>query len=82
MENKIRITDESGTRVAELVTIVYNEDVTKKYAVYTFNPEAENVDLYAAVINDSDGKISFDPIATKEEWELVKKEIINLSKGI
>ena len=76
--DKIIVRSDSGEeREAEVLKVVSIGD--KNYVVYTFDPEAENVDLYASLMLEKDGVISFMPVETAEEWDAIGKEISALA---
>ena len=76
--DRITIQDQNGEeKVAEILKVVTVGD--NKYAVYTFDPDAENVDLYASLIVEQDGNISFRPVATEADWNEIKADISRLS---
>ena len=74
---RVIMRDEKGEeRVAEILKIVEIGD--KNYAVYTFDPEAENVDLYTALVVENEGQIDFRPVDSEEDINTIKSEINSL----
>ena len=77
---KITMEDENGEKKeAEVVTIVDNENLNKKYVIYTFDSNAENVDLYASEMIEKEDEIIFDSIKTEEEWKFIQTKISELA---
>ena len=77
---KITMEDENGEKKEdEEVTIVDNENLNKKYVIYTFDSNAENVDLYASEMIEKEDEIIFDSIKTEEEWKFIQTKISELA---
>ena len=77
---KITIHDENGEeKEAEVVTIIEDEEKNKKYVIYTFNSNDENVDLYASEMIENEEQIIFDSIKTEEEWKFIQSKISDLA---
>ena len=84
MENKfetIKITSADGKEMElKLITTLKKPDGSKNFILYTFDEEAETVDIYASEIKEQDGAYILDSITEKEDWDLIQKAIKELSE--
>ncbi|MEE0699441.1 MAG: DUF1292 domain-containing protein [Bacilli bacterium] len=64
----------------KVITVLQKPNEDKKFLLYTFDAEKENVDIYASVINDDNGAYVLDSITDKDDWELIQKAIAELSE--
>lgn len=77
---KIKIQGPDGKEVElKVITVLKNQNEDKSFLLYTFDDTTENIDIYASVIIEKDGKYILDSIQEKEDWELVQKAISELS---
>ena len=76
----IKIKDETGKEVElKVITILKKPDTLEKFLLYTFDDQAENIDIYASMIKEEDNSYVLDSISKKEDWELIQKAIEELS---
>lgn len=84
MENKfetIKVTSAEGKEMElKLITTLKKTDGSKSFILYTFDENAENVDIYASEIREHDGSYVLDSITEKEDWDLIQKAIKELSE--
>lgn len=84
MENKfetIKITSTDGKEMElKVITTLKKTDGSKNFILYTFDEEAENIDIYASEIKEQNGAYLLDSISEKEDWDLVQKAIKELSE--
>lgn len=76
----IKIKDENGKEVElKVITILKKPDTLEKFLLYTFDDQAENVDIYASMIKEENDSYILDTISKKEDWDLIQKAIEELS---
>lgn len=76
----IKIKDENGKEVElKVITILKKPDTLEKFLLYTFDDQAENVDIYASMIKEENDSLVLDSITKKEDWDLIQKAIEELS---
>lgn len=76
----IKIKDENGKEVElKVITILKKPDTLEKFLLYTFDDQAENVDIYASMIKEENDSFILDSITKKEDWDLIQKAIEELS---
>ena len=76
----IKIKDENGKEVElKVITILKKPDTLGKFLLYTFDDQAENVDIYASMIKEENDSLVLDSITKKEDWDLIQKAIEELS---
>lgn len=76
----IKIKDENGKEVElKVITILKKPDTLEKFLLYTFDDQAENVDIYASMIKEDNDSFILDSITKKEDWDLIQKAIEELS---
>ena len=84
MENKfetLKITSADGKEMElKLITTLKKPDGSKTFILYTFDEEAETVDIYASEIKEQEGAYILDSITEKEDWDLIQKAIKELSE--
>ena len=84
MENKfetIKITSAEGKEIElKVITTLKKTDGSKNFILYTFDENAENVDIYASEIKEENGTYILDSISEKEDWDLIQKAIKELSE--
>ena len=72
----IKITTSEGKEMElKVITILKKPNEDKSFLLYTFDENAENVDIYASVIKNEEGSYVLDSITEKEDWDLVQKAI-------
>lgn len=77
----IKITDSQGNIVEiKVITILKKPNDEKQFLLYTFDSEAENIDIYASIIMEKNGEYILDAITEKEDWDLIQRAIEELSK--
>lgn len=77
----IKITTSEGKEMElKVITILKKPNEDKSFLLYTFDENAENVDIYASVIKNEEGSYVLDSITEKEDWDLVQKAIEELAK--
>ena len=64
----------------KLITTLKKPDGSKTFILYTFDEEAETVDIYASEIKEQEGAYILDSITEKEDWDLIQKAIKELSE--
>ncbi len=72
----IIVLDQNGQeREAEILSNFKLPDTGKEYIFYTFNEKDENdmVRLYASILTERDGMLSFENIESEEEWATIKE---------
>lgn len=77
----IKISTPEGKEMELKVIIILkkpNDDT--QFLLYTFDDKAENVDIYASIIKEEEGKYILDSISKKEDWDLIQKAIQELSE--
>ena len=82
MENTevIKITDENGEVVnAHAITILRNPANEKRYLLYTFDIEAKDIDIYAAILTNNSEVYTLSKITSEEDWNIVQAAISNLT---
>lgn len=78
---KIKVTNSDGKEVEiNIITVLQKSDDDKKFALYTFDTESDDIDIYASEIKENDGAYTLDIITEKEDWDLVQKAIAELSE--
>ena len=76
----IKIKDENGKEVElKVITILKKPDTLEKFLLYTFDDQAENIDIYASMIKEENDSFILDSITKKEDWDLIQKAIEELS---
>ena len=76
----IKIKDENGKEVElKVITILKKPDTLEKFLLYTFDDQAENIDIYASMIKEENDSYVLDSISKKEDWDLIQKAIEELS---
>ena len=76
----IKIKDENGKEVElKVITILKKPDTLEKFLLYTFDDQAENIDIYASMIKEDNDSFILDSITKKEDWDLIQKAIEELS---
>lgn len=77
----IKITTSEGKEMElKVITILKKPNDDKSFLLYTFDENAENVDIYASVIKNEEGSYVLDSITEKEDWDLVQKAIEELAE--
>lgn len=77
----IKVTSPEGKDVEiKVITVLQKPHDEKKFLLYTFDSEAENVDIYASVIKEDNGAYVLDSITDKDDWEIIQKAISELSE--
>lgn len=77
----IKITASDGKEaLIKVITILKKPNDEKRFLLYTFDAEAENIDIYASVIKEENNGYVLDSITEKEDWDLIQKAIEELSK--
>ncbi len=77
----IKITTSEGKEMElKVITILKKPNEDKSFLLYTFDENAENVDIYASVIKNEEGSYVLDSITEKEDWDLVQKAIEELAE--
>ena len=78
-DNVIRCVCTDGTELTiHVIVILQSSDPTKQFLIYTFDEEAENVDIYASLLVQENGESYLDRITDPEDWEKVKAAIDEL----
>ena len=76
----IKIKDENGKEVElKVITILKKPDTLEKFLLYTFDDQAQNIDIYASMIKEENDGFILDSITEKEDWDLIQKAIEELS---
>ena len=77
----IKITSSDGKEMdLKVITILKKPGDNKRFILYTFDENAENVDIYASEIKEENDGYILDSINEKEDWDLVQKAIQELSE--
>ncbi len=77
----IKISTPDGKEMElKVITILKKPDSDKSFLLYTFDENAENVDIYASIIKEEEGNYVLDSITEKDDWDLVQKAIQELSE--
>ena len=77
----IKISSSDGKEMElKVITMLKKPNGDKNFLLYTFDENAENVDIYASVIKEENGNYVLDSITEKEDWDLVQKAIEELSE--
>ena len=77
----IKISSSDGKEMElKVITMLKKPNEDKNFLLYTFDENAENVDIYASVIKEENGNYVLDSITEKEDWDLVQKAIEELSE--
>lgn len=77
----IKISTPDGKEMElKVITILKKPNSDKSFLLYTFDEDAENVDIYASIIKEEEGNYVLDSITDKEDWDLVQKAIQELSE--
>ncbi len=77
----IKISSSDGKEMElKVITLLKKPNEDKNFLLYTFDENAENVDIYASVIKEENGNYVLDSITEKEDWDLVQKAIEELSE--
>ena len=73
-------TPEGKEEEIKIVTILRKPEDGKEIILYTYDDEADDIDIYASILKkDSIGNL-LDAITEKEDWLLVQKAIKELSE--
>ncbi len=76
-EEKLKLIDEDGNELEYriLSMFIYNN---KNYIVYTDDTyEADNLNTYASIFDPDDDTV-WEELTTDEEWDIVKKILVEL----
>lgn len=73
-------TPEGKEMELKVITILKKPNDDTQFLLYTFDDEAENIDIYASIIKEEEGKYILDSISKKEDWDLIQKAIQELSE--
>ena len=77
----IKITTSEGKEMElKVITILKKPNEDKSFLLYTFDENAENVDIYASVIKNEEGSYVLDSITEKEDWDLVQEATEELAE--
>ena len=77
----INITNENGDVVkAYAITILKNPLGDKRYLLYTFDNEAPDIDIYAAIISGDNDVYTLSNITDENDWNIVQAAIANLTE--
>ncbi len=77
----IKITSTEGKEMElKLITMLKKPNSDKQFILYTFDENAENIDIYASEIKEENGMQVLDSITEKEDWDLIQKAIQELSE--
>lgn len=77
----IKISTPEGKEMElKVITILKKPEDDTQFLLYTFDDKAENVDIYASIIKEEEGKYILDSISKKEDWDLIQKAIQELSE--
>lgn len=77
----IKIVNPEGKEVEiKVITVLQKPNDDKKFLLYTFDSEAENIDIYASIIKEDNESYILDSITEKEDWDLIQKAIEELSE--
>lgn len=77
----IKISSTDGKEMElKVITMLKKPNEDKNFLLYTFDENAENVDIYASIIKEENGNYVLDSITEKEDWDLVQKAIEELSE--
>ena len=77
----IKISSPDGKEMElKVITMLKKPNEDKNFLLYTFDENAENVDIYASIIKEENGDYVLDSITEKEDWDLVQKAIEELSE--
>ena len=77
----IKISSSDGKEMElKVITLLKKPNEDKNFLLYTFDENAENVNIYASVIKEENGNYVLDSITEKEDWDLVQKAIEELSE--
>ena len=77
----IKISGPDGKEMElKVITMLKKPNEDKNFLLYTFDENAENVDIYASIIKEENGNYVLDSITEKEDWDLVQKAIEELSE--
>lgn len=77
----IKISSSDGKEMElKVITMLKKPNEDKNFLLYTFDENAENVDIYASIIKEENGNYVLDSITEKEDWDLVQKAIEELSE--
>lgn len=68
--NKITVIDEAGKEIQMEVLFTFNSEVNGKNYVLYFNPQAEEMSVFASVYTE-DGQLF--EVETPEEWEMIEE---------
>lgn len=73
-------TPEGKEMELKVITILKKPNDDIQFLLYTFDDKAENIDIYASIIKEEEGKYILDSISKKEDWDLIQKAIQELSE--
>lgn len=73
-------TPEGKEMELKVITILKKPNDDIQFLLYTFDDKAENIDIYASIIKEEEGKYILDSISKKEDWNLIQKAIQELSE--
>lgn len=78
---KLNISTTDGRNLEiEVITILKTPDDTKSFLIYTFDSEADNVDIYASEIKEDNEEFLLDNIDNPKDLEMVQRAIYELSE--
>lgn len=73
-------TPEGKEEEIKIITILRKPEDGKEIILYTYDDDADDIDIYASILKrDSSGNL-LDAIIEKEDWLLVQKAIKELSE--
>ena len=73
-------TPEGKEEEIKVITILRKPEDGKEIILYTYDDDADDIDIYASILKkDSSGNL-LDAITEKEDWLLVQKAIKELSE--
>lgn len=77
----VKVTNPEGKEEEiKVITILKKTDTDEKFVLYTYDSDADDVDVYASVLKEEEDGLLMDAITKKEDWELVQKAIKELSE--
>lgn len=81
-DDVINIVTENGKEISlYIITILQStKDKNKSFLLYTFDENAENVDIYAAQLVLEDGQYTLDSITDPDDWNVVQNAIEELAE--
>ena len=73
-------TPEGKEEEIKIVTILRKPEDGKEIILYTYDDEADDIDIYASILKKDSNCNLLDAITEKEDWLLVQKAIKELSE--